>query len=123
MTHAIDIDASSRNVSGHKCDHISTFEPLERTCSRTLRLIAMNGSGRYPGLIEDASNSICTMLCPRKNNRTRHVKIMEQFAEQLLLIRSIHEIDLLFDPLHRCGLRVYFYPNGICQKRPRKLGD
>ena len=63
----LNIDAAGGNVRCNKNTHITLFETLECTSSRTLTFIAVNRSSSQSLFIQSFCHTIRSILCARKH--------------------------------------------------------
>ena len=97
MGQLLNINAASGNVRSNKNTHITLFETLECTSSRTLTFIAVNRSSSQSLFIQSFCHTIRSILGARKNEDLLPTTGANKVTQQIRLALHIARVNDLIN--------------------------
>ena len=123
MADAVDIEAASRDIGCHQHPRAAAAKPFQGSLAGILRLVAVDGVGRHSGRRDLLGHPIRTVLGAREHQHAGQLLVVQQFAQQIGLVRAVHEIHELAHRFHRAGRRRYLHALRLIQDLCGQTGD
>ena len=108
MRDIINIDASTRDISGHQDRDFAFAELPQGALALALAFIAVKRDSENSIIIEEGLHPIRAKFCPHKDNRAIHVFLGDDLKKRHVFAAFFHHDDLLADPIHRFRFRRGF---------------
>ena len=98
-----DVDAAGGNIRRDEDFALAGLEGGQRGLTGVLALIAVDGDRVDALALEVADDAVCAVLRAAEHERVFHVRVAQDFRQQMLLVRLIDIIQALVNLLDRGG--------------------
>ena len=112
---AVDVDATGRDIGGDQDRDVAVLEALERTLTRALGLVAVDGGGADVRSVELLDELVRPVLGAREHERAVDALGAEDMLEERTLVALRDMVDRLLDLLGGRRLRDDLDPNRVDQ--------
>ena len=123
VAHAVHVDATRGDVCRDQDAECPVLKARQRTRPGALRLVPVDGGRTDAHLVQILDHPVRTVLGPSEDDGTFDGRILKEVLEQALLIRPLHEHDLLNDLLDGGGLPIDLHLDGVTQEPTGEAHD
>jgi hypothetical protein len=123
MGDAVYVNATGSNVRGDQHPHVARLEAAQRFRPSILALVAVDGGGGNARGRELLGHAVRDVLHLCEDQHLVDARVLKQACQQRVFVASVHEENLLGDPLDGRLFGRDGDMHGIAHERPGQIHD